>query len=418
MCLLTWPCLQRLPHANVSASHPLAPPLCREPARSFARDCYSFCRFDVLWADPGSGCSSSSRRSGSGSHDQAEGGQQQQQQQRQRELEQAEEFVAAALASGEPAAAAQGVADGGPPADAPQQDQQEDTAAGQGASRGEQLPRSGKQPSLAPPADVAAAIWALHPCSQASAARPPALLAIPGGDERTAEVVCAACGAALAQFREQAAGHKLGMLMAVQLFCHAAAAAEGAGSAGDGAVADSATAGGAAAGGVAASGVPAAAAPPPRVWLAAGYEDGSVAVWAVGGQRGAPPLACRQLCSEPVMCVAVDSAGTGGACGSAEEQVVAFKIDWEARRLRQRHAIELRANGQAGVGDVAVRPDRRLLATAGWDGRVRLYKYRSGRPLAVLKVGYGGRRGLLGSVGWGTNGSACQACSTRRPTAI
>jgi hypothetical protein len=70
--------------------------------------------------------------------------------------------------------------------------------------------------------------------------------------------------------------------------------------------------------------------------------------------------------------------------GSAEDQLVAFKLDHAAGRLAVRWEIELQ---RKGIGDAVVRPDRRLLATAGWDGRVRLYKYRSGRALAILKVG-------------------------------
>lgn len=77
---------------------------------------------------------------------------------------------------------------------------------------------------------------------------------------------------------------------------------------------------------------------------------------------------------------------TGGACGSAEESVVVFKLDHLARppKIGIRHEIELR---KQGIGDAVVWPDGKLLATGGWDGRVRIYKYRSGRALAILKVG-------------------------------
>ncbi|EFN56409.1 hypothetical protein CHLNCDRAFT_48750 [Chlorella variabilis] len=111
-------------------------------------------------------------------------------------------------------------------------------------------------------------------------------------------------------------------------------------------------------------------------------EDGSVAVWQLGVAPHAPPRALHTLCREPVMALAVDCTGAGGAAGSAEDQVVVFRLDHAAGRVSVRHSIEVQ---RKGIGDVAVRPDRRLLATAGWDGRVRVYKYRSGRPLAILK---------------------------------
>lgn len=364
--------------------------------RSFVRDCYSFCRFDVLAAEPPPACGEREPPGGGAWHQQQDCQQQK-----------AEEFVAAVLADElQPAAPTSG-AEGQPAAGAAAEEGSGRSADGTGGVSS--APECGTA--------VGAAIWALHPCSQASLEQPPALLAIPGADERTAEVACATCGQRVAEFQEQAAGRKLGMLMAVQLYCCGgapqAAATPPATSATDGQpAAQSADAAAedrqGAMGSVSAEPAhvspswaahPAAPLPTlPRICLAAGYEDGSVAIWEVGAARGVPPLALRQLCSEPVMALAVDGSGAGGACGSAEEQVVVFKIDHAARRLSVRHTIELRGKGKAGVGDVAVRPDRRLLATAGWDGRVRLYKYRSGRPLAVLKVGEWGR--VDGAPGW------------------
>lgn len=397
-------------HASMPAVAlvPIAPH--REPVRTVVRDCYSFCQFDVLWARA---AGEEAHSSGSGDSDDGDSGAAQQQL--------AEAFVQAVLGDDPTSQGADTAAD---PA-ASQSTQQhahsqlcnggrQDLASSEQReipSTTSQLPTATKAARDAAggappctPAAVAAAIWALHPCKQASASQPPALLAIPGADERTAEVVCAACGQLLAEFREAAAGRKLGMLMALQLFCAAPAGTnpEGAAAAPGAATPAKDPAGAlepgstmpqcAAAGpGCGADAAPATAPPssPPRIILAAGYEDGSVAVWHVGAAPGAPPLAQRQLCSEPVMALAIDGAAAGGAAGSAEEQVVVFRLDLTAcpARLSVRHTMEVSGKGKAGFGDVAVRPDNRLLATAGWDGRVRLFKYRSGRPLAVLKVG-------------------------------
>lgn len=379
--------------------------------RCFARDCYSFCRFDVLSA--GAAGVGEGGRSGSGEGSGGACAAQQQGQQL------ADAFLRSVLVD-EPSPA--GSRD---PAACHAQEPGPRPATPQGRQRllhgDSQLerPALAAPPQTAAPGDVAnagparspaavaAAIWALHPCKQASLLEPPALLAIPGADERTAEVVCATCGQQVAEFGEAALGRKLGMLMALQLFCAAPAEASSADTA---AVAKAASAAaphadpfvGMASDRPASQGAPAGTcgaaeatpafasqASPPRVFLAAGYEDGSVAVWQVGAAPGAPPVALRQLCSEPIMALAIDGAAAGGVAGSAEEQVVVFKLDLAARpaRLSVRHSMEVHGKGRAGVGDVAVRPDRRLLATAGWDGRVRLFKYRSGRPLAVLKVG-------------------------------
>ena len=37
-----------------------------------------------------------------------------------------------------------------------------------------------------------------------------------------------------------------------------------------------------------------------------------------------------------------------------------------------------------GIADVKIRPDRKILATAGWDHRVRVFHWRTMKPLAVL----------------------------------
>lgn len=348
--------------------------------RSFVRDCYSFCRFSVLAPEPPPASQQAGRRAGSSEA-----------QQREEEEQQAHAFVAAVLADGDEQVAAGGSTAAGA-------GEQLAAAAAGGAAAGSQHPGAsdgGSSGAPAPSCSAAAAIWGLHPCPQASAEQPPALLAIPGRDERTAEIVCCACGARLAEFREQAAGRKLGMLMAVQLFCLPPAAAQAAGGAAGSAASAAAAAGGSGGGSSSASGGSSSSdAPPapaaPRVCLAAGYEDGSLVLW--DAADGSAPLAQRQLCKEPVMALALHPcpcSPTGGACGSAEDAVVAFKLDCAARpaRIGIRHLIELR---REGIGDAAVRPDGKLLVTAGWDGRVRVYKYRSGRALAILKVGVPG----------------------------
>lgn len=330
--------------------------------RSFVRDCYSFCRFAVL-AAPGPGEAAAA----AGSQPEPAASLEQQ-----REQQAAEDFAAAVLADTEPAGdapAAETAGSGDAAGTAREGGEPEHLAADAAADA------SGSQPC-----PIAAAIWALHPCERASPEAPPALLAIPGGSERAAEVVCCACGATLAEFREEAAGRKLGMLMAVQLYCAPAAAAAGAGA---GAAAAAAAGDSAAA---AADGAHASL----RVCLAAGYEDGSLVLWDAAAP--AAPRAARRLCTEPVMALALDAsvAPAGGAAGSAEDSVVVFKLDHGTPpKISIRHAIELK---RQGIADLAVRPDGKLLVTAGWDGRVRAYKYRSGRPLAILKV----RRG----VGW------------------
>lgn len=62
---------------------------------------------------------------------------------------------------------------------------------------------------------------------------------------------------------------------------------------------------------------------------------------------------------------------------------------------------------QQGIADICIRPDQRLFATAGWDGKVRLFHYKKMRPLAILQV----RQYLVyGLTRWGTlHGLSIQA---------
>ena len=77
--------------------------------------------------------------------------------------------------------------------------------------------------------------------------------------------------------------------------------------------------------------------------------------------------------------VALLSFGGDGSDGSAAAAACPPGVT-----LKSTLAPENRAENR-GVGGVAVRPDARILATAGWDGRVRIYSVRRPRPVATLK---------------------------------
>jgi len=38
----------------------------------------------------------------------------------------------------------------------------------------------------------------------------------------------------------------------------------------------------------------------------------------------------------------------------------------------------------AGISDITIRPDKKILATAGWDHRIRIFGWKNLKPLAVL----------------------------------
>ena len=238
----------------------------------------------------------------------------------------------------------------------------------------------------------------VHTCSAGSGepapGTAPLLLAVPGDDAAVVEVWCCACRQRVAEFRGEAAGRKLGMVMSLALYQTPAAPQAGAVAAA--AVAEgSASGGGNDASGRSSSSSSSSSSARGGVFLAAGYEEGSLVVWDVAAPAGAAPAAQRRLHTEPMMALALDPGGASGVCGAAESKLVCFRVDHSAGEIRVTQSIDLR---KEGIGDAAVRPDGRLLVSAGWDGRVRVYKRSSGRALAVLKARPG--LGVLPALLW------------------
>uniref|UniRef100_A0A8C3VWY4 G protein subunit beta 1 like n=1 Tax=Catagonus wagneri TaxID=51154 RepID=A0A8C3VWY4_9CETA len=115
----------------------------------------------------------------------------------------------------------------------------------------------------------------------------------------------------------------------------------------------------------------------PRPLLLAGYEDGSVALWDVSAQKVCSRIACH---TEPVMGLDVDSQKARGISGSAEKALAVWSVD-ERQTLQVRRTHQLT---NPGIADIKIRPDRKILATAGWDHRVRVFLWKTMKPLAVL----------------------------------
>ncbi|XP_042639332.1 guanine nucleotide-binding protein subunit beta-like protein 1 [Orycteropus afer afer] len=115
----------------------------------------------------------------------------------------------------------------------------------------------------------------------------------------------------------------------------------------------------------------------PRPRLLTGYEDGSVALWDVSERKVYSRIACH---TEPVMGLDFDSQKSRGVSGSAEKALAVWSLD-EQQALKVCRTHELT---NPGIADVVIRPDRKLLATAGWDHRVRIFHWRTMKPLAVL----------------------------------
>ncbi len=74
---------------------------------------------------------------------------------------------------------------------------------------------------------------------------------------------------------------------------------------------------------------------------------------------------------------------TGGASGAAEDKVVCFACKAVPGEVTERARLGI---PKPGIDALALRPDQRIFAAGGWDGRVRIFNYGKAKPLTILKV--------------------------------
>lgn len=110
--------------------------------------------------------------------------------------------------------------------------------------------------------------------------------------------------------------------------------------------------------------------------LLVGYESGSMISFDCRNGRPVSRLSCSE---HPIMCMDVDDCHLmKGACGSVTKTLYVFK-DFENLTLSKEVVVM-----NEGFSSVAVRSDGRIAASGGWDGRIRIFGWKTLKPLAVL----------------------------------
>ncbi|KAL3702242.1 hypothetical protein R1sor_020264 [Riccia sorocarpa] len=117
-----------------------------------------------------------------------------------------------------------------------------------------------------------------------------------------------------------------------------------------------------------------------HIEVLSGYEDGTIALWDLRFPK--LPRVRQRLHTEPVLSIKLDSTHEAGVSGSADNKLIIFTLDHNQSTFRLKKEITL---VQPGIADVAIRNDKKIFATAGWDHHVRVFDYHKRRPLALLK---------------------------------
>ncbi|KAH6563709.1 hypothetical protein BASA50_005619 [Batrachochytrium salamandrivorans] len=124
--------------------------------------------------------------------------------------------------------------------------------------------------------------------------------------------------------------------------------------------------------------------PTQTLLLAAGYESGHVIIW---NTSDGTQLGKMQLHSEPIMSIdivgseyayqkdahaSLPIAGSWGVSVAADNQLTLFSTNFDINGMvAEHHKTELPSTGTT---DVRIQADGRAIATAGWDGALRLFR--------------------------------------------
>lgn len=113
-----------------------------------------------------------------------------------------------------------------------------------------------------------------------------------------------------------------------------------------------------------------------NIYILAGYETGDIVLWDFTTCKPCGHLKLREyitsLTFDPITC--------RGICGNASNTLQIFTID---KSLKITLKCEIPITNK-GCNIVKLRPDKRIFVSGGWDGRLRIFSWKTLRPLAVL----------------------------------
>ncbi|XP_015520249.1 guanine nucleotide-binding protein subunit beta-like protein 1 [Neodiprion pinetum] len=106
------------------------------------------------------------------------------------------------------------------------------------------------------------------------------------------------------------------------------------------------------------------------------YESGQIAVWDLNARN----ILSWFSIEECPLTVDFDVNLMRGIVGSVTDKLQAFNLT-KAHTMSLKSTIPLK---NAGTSVAVIRPDTKVFAAGGWDGRLRIFSFKTLRPLAVL----------------------------------
>lgn len=117
-------------------------------------------------------------------------------------------------------------------------------------------------------------------------------------------------------------------------------------------------------------------------YLLAGYESGVLALWNLStGRLVGEPARFITAEGDCLFTVDYDPITNRGICGGSSDKLFVFSIDRKTLQVVPKSEIGIK---NPGVNRVRIRKDLKVFSSAGWDGRIRIFSWKSLRPLAVL----------------------------------
>jgi guanine nucleotide-binding protein subunit beta-like protein 1 len=112
-------------------------------------------------------------------------------------------------------------------------------------------------------------------------------------------------------------------------------------------------------------------------YILAGYESGDLLTW---------DLRCNKVFSsakyeECPMAIDYDDVTNRGLLGGSGDKIHVFSFARNSQEILKKSEIAIK---NPGVHCLKIRKDLKIFTSGGWDGRIRIFSWKSMRPLAVL----------------------------------